>query len=294
MYTYNKELNTYFTAEGKEVLFVSFSGGRTSAYMTQMLLEFYSDKYEFIVVYANTGREHLKTLEFIRNCDVNLGFNTVWVEASVNPLKGKGTTHTIVDFNTADRYGVVFESVISKYGIPNVSYPHCTRELKLQPMHSYMKSIGLKPNKVKTAIGIRADETRRVRDTKDLNLLYPLVTMFPTTKEEVNDYWRLDSSFDLGLEEFEGNCTTCFKKSDKKLIQLFNKYPEEYAWNLAMEQKYSYIGCPVEGTTRRFFRKNRSTEDIISLANEIGNVELPTDYNLNSGCTESCELYTTE
>ena len=34
----------------KEVLFISFSGGQTSAYMVDKLIENYSDKYHFIMV----------------------------------------------------------------------------------------------------------------------------------------------------------------------------------------------------------------------------------------------------
>ena len=61
----------------KENYQISFSGGRTSAYMTKLLLDNFSDKYNFIVTFANTGMEHEKTLEFIHNCDLNFNFNTV-------------------------------------------------------------------------------------------------------------------------------------------------------------------------------------------------------------------------
>jgi len=67
----------------KEKYHVSFSGGRTSAYMTKLLLDNWSDRYDFIVTFANTGLEHPKTLEFVRNCDDHFGFNTVWLEAVV-------------------------------------------------------------------------------------------------------------------------------------------------------------------------------------------------------------------
>ena len=51
-----------------EVYMISFSGGRTSAYMTERLLrELPPD--QVIVCFANTGKEEPETLEFVRRCD---------------------------------------------------------------------------------------------------------------------------------------------------------------------------------------------------------------------------------
>lgn len=58
----------------KPIIHVSFSGGLTSAYMTAWIKQNYSESHQIIVTYANTGLEHEKTLEFIRNCDEQLGF----------------------------------------------------------------------------------------------------------------------------------------------------------------------------------------------------------------------------
>ena len=53
----------------KETLFVSFSGGRTSAYMCWWLLNNKADVYDFIFIFANTGLEHENTLKFVNQCD---------------------------------------------------------------------------------------------------------------------------------------------------------------------------------------------------------------------------------
>ena len=122
---------------------VSFSGGRTSGYMTKLILDNWRDRYNIVVTFANTGMEHPKTLEFVHNCDKVFGFNTVWIESVPHPGERRSSTHNIVTYETASRNGDVFERVIQKYGIPNLKFPGCTRELKVRPMQSYLRSIGL-------------------------------------------------------------------------------------------------------------------------------------------------------
>jgi 3'-phosphoadenosine 5'-phosphosulfate sulfotransferase (PAPS reductase)/FAD synthetase len=55
-------------------LFISFSGGRTSAMMTQRLLETRSSDQQIVVLFANTGLENEETLRFVDQCDRKLGF----------------------------------------------------------------------------------------------------------------------------------------------------------------------------------------------------------------------------
>jgi 3'-phosphoadenosine 5'-phosphosulfate sulfotransferase (PAPS reductase)/FAD synthetase len=63
---------------------------------------------EIVVVFANTGQEHEKTLEYIHACDKQYGLNVVWLEAVVNPEEGQGTKHRVVTFETAARGGGAF------------------------------------------------------------------------------------------------------------------------------------------------------------------------------------------
>ena len=58
-----------------------------------------------LFVYANTGKEKEETLVFLNKLDLHFNLGIVWIEAKVNPIKGKGTEYTIVDFNTASRNG---------------------------------------------------------------------------------------------------------------------------------------------------------------------------------------------
>jgi 3'-phosphoadenosine 5'-phosphosulfate sulfotransferase (PAPS reductase)/FAD synthetase len=113
-----------------------------------------------LFIFANTGDEEEKTLEFINRCSIGWNLNIVWVESVVHHNERKGSTYKVVDFKTASRNRGPFEEIIKKYGIPNQNFPHCNRELKLAPINSYVKSLGWK--NYKTAIGIRSDEFDRV------------------------------------------------------------------------------------------------------------------------------------
>ena len=87
-------------------ILITFSGGRTSAFMCKLILE--SAKYddcEKLIVYANTGKEHEETLKFIDRCDKEWNLGVVWLEADVQKEKGKGTKYKVVDFESASRNG---------------------------------------------------------------------------------------------------------------------------------------------------------------------------------------------
>ena len=58
----------------KRDIVISFSGGRTSAFMAAFCKEYYKDD-NVLVIFANTGREREETLEFVDKCDkhFNLG-----------------------------------------------------------------------------------------------------------------------------------------------------------------------------------------------------------------------------
>ena len=245
----------------KETMFVSFSGGRTSAYMCWWLLNNKADEYDFIFVFANTGQEHEKTLEFVDKCDKAFGLNLVWVESVVHHNELKGSTHKVVDFKTAARNGEPFEEIIKKYGIPNPDFQPCNRELKTNPMASYRRSLGFKSNHL-TAIGIRNDEIDRIAEGyQKKGLCYPLAFMKPTSKEEIRHWWK-DQKFDLDVPEHLGNCVTCWKKSDRKLMTIAKHEPERFEFFNRMEEEYPDAGAGPNG--RVFFRKYRSCKDIIA------------------------------
>lgn len=296
----------------KNKLFISFSGGETSAYMLIWVLENWRCKYdEILVMFANTGQENEETLIFVDQVSKYANVHVVWVEAVVH--EDKGCTHKVVSFDTASRDGEPFKAVIEKYGIPNQAFPHCNRELKLNPMRSYLRSIGWMKGEYDVAIGIRSDEIDRVRsDYKKERIVYPFAFSKPTTKNEVNIFWR-DMPFRLQLKGYQGNCKWCWKKSLRKHLTIISENPEHYDFPREMEATHGKtgagidrgVGCNDQGQ-RVFFRQNMSTNDLFDLAKhdfskatddaslyEI-QLDLLGDLDLPNGCGESCEAFADE
>lgn len=292
----------------KPKLAVSFSGGRTSAVMTKLVLERYGKTHDIKVCFANTGCEHDNTLNFIKKCDDHWGFGTTWVEAVVNPEHGKGIRHKVVDFESASRNGEPFEAFIAKHGIPNMTAPNCTNKLKEEVMNSWRREFGWtlgKNRNYQIAIGIRADEIDRISArAEEEGWIYPLAS-WGWTKQMVKDEcarWP----FDLDLKgEHYGNCTWCWKKSKRKLMTLALESPETFSFPKRMEREYGSVKADKAAGRdgrRVFFREYMSAEDIFAEADK-GGFDLYRDMDrdeqlllfdhvldLGSGCGESCEI----
>jgi len=284
----------------KKKLQVSFSGGETSAFMAQWLLKHKKDEFDMVFVFANTGEENEETLEFVDKCDKYFNLNLNWVECVVHNENRVGTTHKVVNFENASRHGEPFENVIKKYGIPNQAFPHCTRELKLAPLTSFTKSY-FGSRDYYTAIGIRSDEVDRMNESYKKNkIIYPLIfkDYIPMTKPKINIFWN-NQPFRLNLKGYQGNCKTCWKKSDKKLYKIAQENPEYFDFNKRMELKYGRTGSnfkkDLASDNRVFFRKKRSAIDIINESKTFhGFVKDDSNFyenQLDLFNNESCDIY---
>ena len=224
----------------KKPILISFSGGRTSAFMAKLLMEHQTlADVPKVVCFANTGKEFEATLDFVNECDKRWNLNVVWLEAVVNPEKGKGTTFKIVNYETAARNGEPFESVIAKYGIPNKQFPHCTRELKQLPIRRYIQSLGY--SDWQTAVGIRADEPHRINRGSDSNFTnpyFPLGGDLISVDEGFIRRWWDKQDFDLELKDYQSNCDLCWKKSKRKRLTLINENASVADWWNEMEARY--------------------------------------------------------
>lgn len=277
-------------------LVVSFSGGRTSALMTYLLLKnLDASEWEILVIFANTGQEHEQTLRFVQLCETVLGFPVIWVEAVTDPRMGKGVRFRRVTFDTASRDGAPFEAFIAKHGIPNVRWPACTRELKARPIRAYLRSIGWRHLTYDTAIGIRADEADRINpDHVAQRIIYPLVDL-GIRKEQVVQFWR-EQAFDLRIPEHLGNCVWCWKKSLRKHLTLAKFHRPVFDFPQRMEVLYPFSGNGKTGEPRRFFRENRTVEDLLARSREPfepfvdGNHRYDEELDVGVGCGETCEI----
>lgn len=284
----------------KKDLVVSFSGGKTSAFMSAWLIENYSHKYRFHFIFANTGREHEETLRFVDACDKHFGMNLVWIEAVTDPRQGFGTRHKIVNFETASRNGEPFEAFIAKEGIPNTSRAHCTSRLKTRAIRDWMKENGLID--APTALGMRADEPKRAnpesKSAIEFNLVYPLAHWHPDgiTKQDVNDYWE-EMPFTLNIPEHYGNCLTCFKKSDNKLMLIAKEQPQWFAWNVEMENRYRHVNA-AEGSEHKWWRKQRDTAQLLAVADIVDPEMLimltRSEPDASGGCGDECRAFNVE
>lgn len=217
---------------------ISFSGGRTSAYMLwRVLQENNGLPDEAIVCFANTGKEEEATLEFVNECSKRWGVKIHWVEyvAHETPkLRFK-----IVDFETASRQGEPFFDSINQNGktyLPNPVARICTINMKIRPIHHYLKSLGWDHNENMDWVGIRYDEHRRA--AKIDRSRTPLVVA-KVTKETVGEFWK-SQPFDLGLPNMNGvtmhgNCDLCFLKPTHQIISLIREKPERADWWIKME-----------------------------------------------------------
>lgn len=212
---------------------ISFSGGRTSAYMLWRVLQSNNGlPDEAIVCFANTGKEEEATLEFVRDCSVNWNVPIHWVEYRSDDPKFAEVT-----FETASRNGEPFEQLIlKKKFLPNPVTRFCTIEMKIRAIHKFLKSKGWKHNENMDWVGIRADEPRRA--AKIARERTPLVTAGITSKD-VGKFWS-EQSFDLGLpningKTLHGNCDLCFLKGAGQTLSLIAEKPERAIWWARME-----------------------------------------------------------
>lgn len=207
----------------QEPFSVAFSGGQTSGFMLRQIIDAHGGTLprDSRVMFANTGLEHEKTLEFVDRVAREWGVNVVWLEWR------SGNGFKVVDFNSAARNGEPMAALIEQRGYPpNPRARICTVELKMRTMIRYLKSIGW--TSWEAAIGLRADEMKRATRLKgDIKAEIALAPMAEAghTLKDVEQFWNAQS-FNLEIDRWLGNCTGCFLKARRKIERLALESPE--------------------------------------------------------------------
>lgn len=232
---------------------ISFSGGRTSAYMLWRILQAHGGALpqDVHAVFANTGREMPATLDFVRDCAQHWQVAVTWLEFTARRKDG----FKVVTYDTAARDGEPFAALLrDQNSLPNPVARSCTTEMKIRTIKRWAVGV-LGWSRWTNIVGIRADETRRISDkpTKDRwTLAHPLADA-GVTKTDVLKFWA-EQPFDLRLKgPWEGNCDGCYLKSLPAIERVHADYPDRMRW--WAEQEAVPRGTEGKGRTFRADRK---------------------------------------
>jgi len=237
---------------------ISFSGGRTSAFMLWNILQAHGGVLpdDIYVTFANTGKEAPETLDFVHEIEQKWDVKIYWLELYFGEERPVYRTK-IVDYETASRNGEPFEALLDrrKY-LPNPVTRFCTSELKIKVMSRFMRKLQGYKNWY-NVIGLRYDEPRRVASALKQYEAWTNITPMNDAKhtvEDVSEFWR-KQNFDLKLTNANGktpagNCDLCFLKGMDTTISILKERPEMADWWIKQEQKFGEH----EGAT---FRKDR-------------------------------------
>jgi len=222
---------------------ISFSGGRTSAFMLWNILQAHGGQLpaDVVVAFANTGKEREETLRFVHECGSRWGVPIRWLE-----WRDNAAGYEEVGFNSASRDGEPFQALIDKkQRLPNWKERWCTQYLKVHPLTALAVSFGWQLGAYSEVIGLRDDEGLRILRALEnaqfvtkkgvqvprvpaRKLVFPLARA-KVVKASVMGFWRAQD-FDLGLEPWESNCDLCYLKGRRIRKRILRNRPETGKW----------------------------------------------------------------
>lgn len=269
---------------------VSFSGGRTSAYLCHLMIERFGAE-NVDIVYMDTGFEHPETYKFIKACNDNLKLNITCLRGDFSNPLGAGVGYNVVSIDSILCDGMPFSEMMAKYGTPYTGGMFCTDRMKLKPFKKHCDDKYGKGG-YETWLGIRADEPRRLGDKKGVKYLAEISDF---EKQDVLDFWK-EMPFDLGIEEHLGNCVFCPKKSNLKLAAAQRDEPELYIKWLDMLYSDSVRVDDKTGHWSKMYRGSQSLEQLIATFDGSTGAEIKARMrgakHLDTGsCSESCEVF---
>lgn len=229
---------------------VSFSGGRTSAFMLHEILKEHDGQLpaDVVVAFANTGKEREETLRFVHECGSRWGVRIIWLEwrdlgrQYARKDSGREESYEVVGFNSASRNGEPFAALVKgKSYLPNWQARFCTQHLKIQVLNEYAQDIGFSAGHYSEVIGLRYDEGLRIlkglanAEKYGRRCVYPL-SKAKVVKRDVMAFWA-EQPFDLGLQPWEGNCDLCFLKGRAIRKRIIRDDPSRADWWAGLEDQ---------------------------------------------------------
>ena len=237
---------------------ISFSGGRTSAYMLRQILDAHGGQLpeDVHVCFANTGKEREETLRFVHECGSRWEVRVRWLEwRSRLKRDADKDRYTEVGFNSASRNGEPLAALFaSKKTLPNAVRRFCTGDGKIETLSAFMRAQGY--SAWANVVGLRFDEVRRVAKLEAKNEAgeHSYQSDWPmfrarVTKRDVWKFWLgnntdpknptepLPQGFDLGLWPYEGNCDDCFLKGRGILAHQERERPGTLDWWIEQERQ---------------------------------------------------------
>ncbi len=271
---------------------VSFSGGRTSAYLCYLIKKKYGDDVDF--VYMDTGAEHPKTYEFIRKVNDAFNLNLTCLRTDFDTAIGKGNKYHEVSIDEIGPDLKPFRQMMAKYGVPYIGGMFCTDRMKLVPFTKYCQEKYGKKG-YETWLGIRADEPKRLGKKGGIRYLAEISDF---DKEDILDWWS-EQEFDLDIPEWLGNCVFCPKKSNLKLAAAQRDEPGFYHEYLTELYSSSVRHDNKTGHWSKMYRGKQSLQDLIATFDGSTGEEIKS--RLRGGkmtdtgsCSESCEVFVCE
>lgn len=285
---------------------VSFSGGRTSAYLVHLMEQKrINDGWDVEYVFCDTGAEHPKTYEFIRNVVKHFGINLTVLKTIIYDEIGKGNGYKVISLDDAKWDLSAMKKMVEKYGNFTVSRPKCTDRLKTICLDKYRRERYGAGNYC-TWLGMRIDEPARLkfindnlelfnnRNNNPQNIKY-LAEISAFTKQDILNWWS-EMPFDLEIEEHLGNCVFCIKKSDIKIARAAREEPELFAeWAQTMTGEHVRLLPSDKYGVGKIYRNWQSPEQLIEKFSDVDDFEIARTQRftakLDDGCGESCEAF---
>lgn len=275
---------------------VSFSGGRTSAFLVYQMEKLRKGGIidNVTYVFMDTGAEHPETYKFIKNVVEDTGIDLVCLRTKLTKEKGIGTRYRVVSIDEIGDDLQPWRDMMECYMAPKAVMPACTKYMKIEPYDRWVKDNIEGPHV--TWLGIRADEPKRLGKKDGIRYLAEISDF---DKEDILDWWK-EQPFDLELEsDHLGNCVFCIKKGTNKIALAARDEPELAEKWIELFDTTDIRLTPnqkIRGDNpHAIYRGETTFKQVVA-----GYADLPRDLilargrKLSGACTESCEVFSCE